>query len=126
MKHIQNIPSYLLGAIYIFAGVMVLWLLATGKGLPAMPGLAGQFMAALAGSGYLVVIKIIELVAGVLILIPRWRKLGLVLIAPITVNIFLYDAFLTDAHIGAGIVLVILNAIALWQYRAAYRSIFAK
>lgn len=65
--------------------------------------------------------KILEVVFGALMLVPRIRPLALVLIAHIVVNIFLYEVFIARA-LSIGVLLVILNVIALYQHRDAYRG----
>ena len=54
-----------------------------------------------------------EIVAGVLLLTKRYTAIGAVLMMPITVNIFLFHAFLDTAGMGMGIVLLLINIAIL-------------
>jgi uncharacterized membrane protein YphA (DoxX/SURF4 family) len=90
--------------------------------MPPHPGPAGDFLGALAATGYMFpLIKGTEVVAGALLLANRFPALALALLAPVIVNIVLFHAVL-DPSGGLVIPLVIL-AIELglaWSYRTAY------
>ncbi len=121
MKIAKNIASVLLGGVFVFASVMYFVMMAKGTVLPEMTGIAGEFSHSLMVSGFMTVVKVFEFVLGVMILVPKTRKLALVMIAPISLNIYLYEV-LIQGSIGAGLVLVALNLFVLFGYRDAYRS----
>ncbi|HEX6242225.1 MAG TPA: DoxX family protein [Polyangiales bacterium] len=89
-----------------------------------IPPAAMSFGAALAGSGYLFqLIKGTEVVVGALLLLNRYVPLALVLLAPVTVNIVLFHAFLAPDGTGLGLVLAALQLFLAWTHRDAYAGL---
>jgi uncharacterized membrane protein YphA (DoxX/SURF4 family) len=87
----------------------------------SMPAGAMALSSAFAASGYLMkVVKGTELVVGALLLANRFVPLALILLAPVTVNIVLFHAFLAPSGVGLGLVLVVLQLLLAYQHRAAY------
>jgi hypothetical protein len=99
MKLIANIAGALLGLAFLFASLMVLLNMAPEQPPPPEGSYAALFMGALAPSGYLHFVKVCELLGGVLVLIPKTRGAGLLLLGPIIVNIVAFHMFIMD---GAG------------------------
>ncbi len=82
--------------------------------MPEMTQVAMDLMGAFGASGFMLpLIAITEIIAGVLLLSKRSTALGAVLMMPITVNIFLFHAFLDTAGMGMGIVLLLINIAIL-------------
>ena len=92
--------------------------------VPPMPEAAGAFMGAMAETGYLLVlVKVTEVVCGVLLLMGRWVPLALTMLAPVVLNIALFHVFLAPSP--DGLMLPILS-LALGIYLArSYRSSFS-
>lgn len=89
--------------------------------IPAPPQDSAYFMEALAHSGYaLPMIYGLEVIGGLLLLLGGWQALALLMLAPVTANILLYDAMLNPDGLGIGIVIAVLHAFLLWRSRAAY------
>jgi uncharacterized membrane protein YphA (DoxX/SURF4 family) len=87
---------------------------------PGSVALAG----ALVGSGYMFqLIKGTEVIVGALLLANRFVSLALVLLAPVTVNIVLFHAFLAPSGIGMALIVVALQIVLAWQHRRAYRPL---
>ncbi len=61
---------------------------------PNFPENATKFITALADSGYLNVVKVLEIVGGALVLSGRLVPPGLVILTPVAVNIALFDLLL--------------------------------
>lgn len=79
---------------------------------------------ALAASGFfLPLLRITQLVAGVALLANRYTPLALVILAPIVVNIVLYDIFLDTAGLPMGILLLALQAFLGWAYCDDYEKL---
>ena len=57
--------------------------------MPPMEGQAGMFLGILAGSGFLATVKVLEVVYSIMLFANIKRKLVLVLLAPIAVNILM-------------------------------------
>jgi len=119
MQLVKNLPTYLLALVYlVFGSNYFLHFIA----MPPMDGNAGTFTGVLYMTGFLAFVKVLEVVLGLLLLLPATRKLALLLIAPISLNILLFELFIAHQP-GIGILLVLLNAVAIYQHRKNYLPI---
>ncbi len=75
------------------------------------------FMELLVESGYLYLVKVLEIIGGVLLLFPRTVPLALVILTPIVVNICAYHAFFDSRNWPITIVLGVLT-LALLAHRS--------
>ena len=131
MKKWIDIASHvLLGLIFSVFGLNGLLMVVAGRGfipMPELPAEAGAFMGALAATGYfLPVLKIVEIVAGLLLLLRRFVPLALVLLAPVIVQIFLFHAFLEPSGLPLTIILVAIEAyLGFWVYRSSFAGVLA-
>lgn len=92
---------------------------------PAHPGAAGAFLGALAATGYMFpLLKATEILAGALILSGRFVPLGLVILAPVLVNITAFHLALDTSGVGMVVVLLALEGYLAWVHRAAYAPMF--
>jgi len=92
--------------------------------MPPMSGPPAAFMGALFATGYMFpLIKVTEIVAGVLLISGRFVPLGLLLLAPILVNIAAFHIFLTPGEVGMSAVLVAIEAFLAWSYRDSFRGV---
>jgi hypothetical protein len=71
-------------------------------------------MAAFGPTGYMTFIKVFELLGGVLVMIPKLRNLGLLVLGPILVNILAYHAFVMDGEGLFSPMLLFIVALALY------------
>jgi uncharacterized membrane protein YphA (DoxX/SURF4 family) len=94
------------------------------KPTPQFPEHALNYVGALSATGYLTVVKVLELVGGALVLSGRLVPLGLVLVTPVAVNIALFDIFLVGQP-GLGVVLAALCFFLVWAYRSHFAGVFA-
>ena len=127
MKLAPHIAAALLGFAFIVFGLNFFFNFIP---MPADPSPADAphklFMAAMFPTGYLKFVKILEVVGGVLVIIPQVRNLGLLVLGPIIVNILAFHMFLTK---GAGLtdppILVIcsLSAFLLFTERKAWAGL---
>ncbi len=93
---------------------------------PEHAGEAGALLGAFFAAGYLFpLIKITEIAGGLLLLSNRFVPLGLLLLAPVIVNIVAFHAALEPAGMGMSIVLVALELALAWAYRDAFRGVLA-
>lgn len=90
---------------------------------PDMPDSAKQFGGLLATTGYMDVVKALEVVGGALVLSGRVAPLGLVLLTPVAVNILLFELFLAKQP-GPGVVFVALCVFLVWAYRSHFAPVF--
>lgn len=93
--------------------------------MPKSEGLPAQFMGALFVSGFLMIVKVLEIAGGVFLLSKRFAPLGLVLLGPIVVNIMLFDIFLAQAFNPLGSLVLVLEVFLVWSYRQNFVGIFS-
>ena len=94
-KHLPTVAGVLLGLCFLAASVPLLLNLVKEPKLPEGTPVA-HFMAAFGPTGYMKLVKVFELLGGVLVMIPRWRNFGLLILGPIIVNIIAYTALVDD------------------------------
>jgi uncharacterized membrane protein YphA (DoxX/SURF4 family) len=91
---------------------------------PEMNEAAGSLMGALVATGYfMAVVKLVELTSGLMILTGRFLPLGLILLAPVSVNILLFHSFLDPAGLGMAIFIVVMQLFLAWAYRDSFRGV---
>ena len=92
---------------------------------PPMTPEAGALLGAFAKTGYFFpMVKIIELLIGVLLLTNLYAPLAVVLISPILVGITTIHLFLNPAGIPMMIFLHVLHGILVFGYRGYYKGLF--
>lgn len=92
--------------------------------MPPMPEAAGVFMGALVKSGYLmVVVALIEIAAGVLLLVNKYQSLALVIVFPVILNAFLFHLFLDLPGIGGAAFAMAMNIFLFFANKESYKSI---
>lgn len=121
MKIAIQIPAFIIGLLFVASGIMFF----LHMPMPPMEGDAGTFATILYKSGYLTFVKVLEVLFGLALLVKPTRALGQILIAPIIVNIFLFEVFLAHKP-GIGVALIILNALAIYLSKEKYLGIIAK
>lgn len=124
MKHASTLASVLLGLAFITFGANFFLNFIP---MPADPSPADAphklFMAAMFPTGYLAFVKVLEILGGLLVALPKTRNIGLLVLGPIIVNILAFHVFLTQ---GAGftdppiLVISILSAFLLFIERKAW------
>jgi len=92
-KYPPIIAGVLLGLLFIMASVMFFLELGPKPTFPEGSPIA-HFMAAFGPTGYFKFVKTIELTGGLLVMIPRLRNFGLLLLGPIVVNIVAFHLFI--------------------------------
>jgi len=68
-------------------------------------------------------VKLVELTSGLMILTGRFLPLGLILLAPVSVNILLFHIFLEPAGMGMAIFIVVMQLFLAWAYRDSYGGV---
>lgn len=123
MKIAMVIVRTLMGLLFIFAATVVLLKLAP---VPELTGVAKTFNDGIFAVGYFVpMLKVVELISGILFVTGRFVPLATILIAPIIVNIFAYHAFIDNSGLPVAIFLVLANIFVAYNYREAYRGILS-
>jgi putative oxidoreductase len=125
-KWLPIVAGILLGLLFLMASVMFFLDLGPKPTFPEGSPIA-HFMAALGPTGYLKFVKVFELLGGLLVMIPRLRNFGLLLLGPVIVNIIAFHIF-----IGAGfkglldpmiLVMLVLSLYLLWGGRKNFASL---
>lgn len=124
MKHLPTLDSALLGLAFITFGANFFLNFIP---MPVDPSPADAphklFMAAMFPTGYLTFVKVLEILGGVLVALPKTRNIGLLVLGPIIVNILAFHVFLTK---GAGltdppvIAIALLSAFVLFSERKSW------
>lgn len=92
--------------------------------VPAATDDAALLMQGLEASGYLMpLIYGVQILAGIMLLSNRFVPLGLLLLAPVTANILLYDLFLNPSGLVIGVVIALLHTALLYTNRRAYMGL---
>ncbi len=120
MKYAVLAASILLGLVFVVFGLnfflhFIPMPLSMGEN-------ADKFAGVMAATGYMTVVKVLEVALGAMLLTGFQRPLATILITPIAVGILLFDICIIGAP-GIGLVLLILVAFLLWAQRDKYMSI---
>ena len=112
----------ILGLIFVIAPLVTAFQLAPE---PAMPPAAGAFVGALAATRYMLpLLWSTEIAAGLLLLSGFMAPLGLLLLAPIIVNIAAFHVFLSPGAMPGAIIVTVLELALAWQYRRSFELLF--
>ncbi|MBB6112198.1 hypothetical protein [Mucilaginibacter lappiensis] len=122
MKIAVIIGRSLLGLIYVLFGLSFFFHFIK---IPAMPLAGREFQGALLKSGYFFqFLKITEITCGAFLLINRYTAFFLVIISPVTLNIFLFHVFLSPPGLTFVIMMLAINLFLGYAYRKYYHSVF--
>ena len=123
MKITVLILRSLLGLVYLIFGLNFFF-----HFIPMPPpgkDAAGAFEGGLFGAGYFFpFMKVIEILSGVFLLINKYTALFVLIIFPVTLNIFLFHAFLEPSGIPMGGIMILINLFLGYAYRKYYTSVF--
>jgi putative oxidoreductase len=124
MKITMIIVRTLMGLMFLFASVVVLFKIDMGK-MPEMSEANKTFMAGIMASGYLMTLKVTELVCAIAFLTGRFVTLATIVIFPIIINILLTHIFVAPNGIPTAVLLLIGDLFLAYYYRKNYVSLFA-
>ncbi len=115
----------------ITAARLALGALFTATGLGGLLGLLPlapphPFQQILLESGWMTVVKTVELAAGLLLLSNRRVPLALALLAPVVGSIALYHLLLDPAFLWLVPIVAGLEGGLLWAYRGSFRGLLAR
>jgi hypothetical protein len=87
----------------------------------AMPDQAVALFTAFAGSGYMIaLIFCTQTIGGIFLLTGMYVPLGLAILAPVVVNIFMFHLYLAPGGLGIASVVAALELFLVWSNRAAF------
>ena len=128
-KRLPLIASIVLGLLFLMASVMYFLNLGPKPTFPEGSPIA-HFFAAFGPTGYLKFVKLFELVGGLLVMIPRLRNFGLLLLGPVIVNILAYHLLVDDPmsmlnlkYMWMLYLIVALSLYLLWDARKKFAGL---
>lgn len=126
-EKLSLIAGGLLGLVFVVFGLnFFLHFIA----IPPLPegSPAAAFMGAAYTTGFLTFVKVLEILGGVLVAIPKTRNLGLLLLGPIIVNILTFHIFIVGGGLfdPAVVIVTVLAAFLLWTEREAFCKLAIK
>ncbi len=119
MKIASLIITYLVGLLFVLSAVIYFFHLVE---MPVIPGDAGTFGTILNSSGYMIIIKILEISIGAMLLVNFKRQLAWLLLLPINVNIAIFEVLLSKQP-SIGIALLVLNFFMIYVNREHYKGL---
>ena len=124
MKIVSTIARYLLGLIFLVFGLNLLFHFLPMGPMPTGP--AGQFFGALFVTHYIYFVAAFQVVAAILLLINCFVPLGLVLLAPVIVNIDLTHILMAPSGLPTAALVTILWFLAAWRVNSAFYPLFRR
>jgi hypothetical protein len=126
MKYLPAIAGTLLGLCFLAASIPVLFNLITIPQLPEGTP-AWHFMQAFVPTGYIKFVKLFEFIGGLVVMVPRLRNVGLLLLGPVIVNIIAFHVLvegepkhLIDPMV---IIIVVCALFLLWTARKKFAGL---
>jgi putative oxidoreductase len=94
---------------------------------PLHTGAAGAFIAGLKGTGYFYPMqKVIQVLAGLSLLMNRYAPFSAVVVFPISLNVFLFHTILVPSGWLMGVLLLGPNILLGYAYRKYYKGMFTR
>ena len=125
MKIAMIIVRTLMGLLFLFGAIVYFLMVGGVMAMPDMPpGPLKTFNEGLAASGYfMTLLKVTELVCGLLLVSGRFVPLALVILSPIIINILFVHLFLDRTGMPVAIFLVVANIFLAYCYRDAFKPL---
>ena len=117
--------SIVLGLLFVMASAMFFLHLGPKPDFPEGSPIA-HFMAAFGPTGYMNFVKVFELTGGIVVMIPRLRNVGLLLLGPVIVNIIAFHTFVGDPKqlLNPMLDIIIICALfLLWNARKKFSGL---
>ena len=117
--------SIVLGLLFVMASAMFFLHLGPKPDFPEGSPIA-HFMVAFGPTGYMNFVKVFELTGGIVVMIPRLRNVGLLLLGPVIVNIIAFHTFVGDPKqlLNPMLDIIIICALfLLWNTRKKFSGL---
>ena len=122
LKYAEVAARVLLGLVFVVFGAMYFFMTLPE---PDLTTAGGKYFAGLvAAVFFLPFLKGVEVIAGLMLFTKRWTALALLVLAPIILQIVLYEIFLSPGELVMGAVLVALAAFLAWRNWHKYAALF--
>jgi len=93
--------------------------------MPELSSEAGAYFGALTSSKTIILVAIVEIIAGLALILDKFGALLALILMSISVNAFLFHAVLDPGGIGGSVVLLLLNIIVLFGYKDKYKDLLS-
>ncbi len=93
--------------------------------MPELSGDAAAYFGALTSTKTMILVGIVEIVAGLAIILDKYGALLALILMSISVNAVLFHAVLDPGGIGGAAVLLILNIAVVYGYKAKYKALLS-
>ena len=126
MKIATNIAGVLLFLVFTCMALLLMLKVIPMPPPPPEGTPAAMFMGAVAPTGYLTMIQLFEMIGGILVVIPKTRNFGLLVLGPIIVNILAFHIFIMKGEglFNPPVILVsVLAAFLLWAGRKSFAGL---
>lgn len=124
MKSTVLITRIMLGLIYVVFGLNFFFQFLPMKP-PPMSKEAMAFSSGLFGAGYFFpFLKALEIISGIFLLVNRYTAFFVLFIFPVTLNIFLYHAFLLPSGLTVAGPMLLIHLFLGYAYRKYYMNLF--
>lgn len=125
MKMAVIIIRSLMGIGFIIFGANILF-----PFLPQPPmqegSLPAQFLAVMGPTHWMRLVGVCQLLGGLLVIVGRTAPLGLVVLAPVLVNIIAFHVFLENGEgLAPGLVFAFFEIFLIYAYRNHFKGIFS-
>ena len=120
MNILKQSPAYLLGLVYLVFGLNF-WL--KFLPMPPMTGDPATYFGVMYSSGYLTVVKVLEVIIALLLFVPKTRALGALIVFPVMVGVLLVHVFVAPGGLIIALVIWAILGWIIYDNRAKYLPI---
>jgi uncharacterized membrane protein YphA (DoxX/SURF4 family) len=123
-KWLPIIAGVVLGGLFVMASAMFFLNMVPKMDFPEGSPIS-HFMAAFGPTGYMKFVKVFELTGGLLVMIPRLRNIGLLLLGPVIVNIVAFHFLIAGDGLTDKITVtvLVLALYLLWDGRKKFAGL---
>ena len=114
----------LFGLFLIFSGVA--GFLAAGKSMEGVPPDMVESTKVLWNTGIFQMIKVTEIVAGLMLVTGFLPALAAIFVAPIAVGIIVVNSMIAPSYVISGVIVCLLNAYLGYAYWDKYKALFKR
>lgn len=84
---------------------------------------AGAYFGALSSTKTIMLVAIVEIIAGLSLLINKFGALMMLILMSVSINAVLFHAILEPATIPGSLMLLVLNVVMLYAYKDQYKEL---
>lgn len=123
MKILTLVLRFLLGALMLFASITYFFNIFEQ---PTPAGNMATVMAGFVATKYLLPLtKVVELIAGICLVTGKFMKVALLMLLPVSINIFLINTFVAPENFAIGAFVIISNLFLIFSFRQSYQPLFS-